>query len=133
MDRGSIFVVHLVKLVDQANTFVSQYQGTSFESPLTSHWISMYSRSQSYSTCSFTSGVDHSWIDLLNILEELRLGCSRVSEKQHVDITSNLVLSSNILRNTTKHGKGKPFLNELMAKNARSDRLKDLVGDSRLL
>lgn len=74
----------------------------------------MHSGSEADSTRSFTCRVDDSVVDLLDVLEELRLGCTRVTKKEHVDITTDPVLIVDILGLATEHGENETLFDELM-------------------
>lgn len=65
----------------------------------------MHSSSQSNCGSSFTCGVDTSVEGVLYVFEELGLGDTWVSEKKHVDVSSDLVLAFYIFRFSSKHGK----------------------------
>lgn len=129
MNGGSVLFIHFVELIDQTDSFIGQNKSSSFQRPLLSDWVSVHSRSETNGTCSLTSGIDDSWEDLFNVLEELRLGCSWVSEKKAINISSNFMLSSNIFWNSSKHSQSDGFLDELVSKDGRSYRLKDYFSD----
>jgi len=80
MNRGSVLVIHLIELIDEANTLVSKDKCSSFESPFFRDWVFVDSCSETNSTSSFTCGVNTPVEDLLNVLQELRLGCTRISQ-----------------------------------------------------
>lgn len=71
MDGRSILIVHLVELVNKADTFVSENQSSSFQDPFLRYWISVNTSSETYCTCTLASCVNNSWEDLLDVLEEL--------------------------------------------------------------
>lgn len=133
MDRGSISIVHLVELIDKAHTFISEHESSSLEDKLLRNWVSVDTGCQTDGTCSLTGSIDNSWENLLDILQKLRLGSSWVSEEKHVDISSDSMLSSDILWHTSEHGEGEALLNEVMAVDTWGDGVEDLFGDSWLL
>ena len=115
VDGGSVLIVHLVKLIDQADSFVSQNQSTCLKRPLLSDRISVHSSSQTHCTSSLSGSIDDSWEYLLYVLEELRLGSTWVSEQEAVDISPDLVLATNILGHSSKHSQRDGFLDELVS------------------
>ena len=119
VNGGSILVIHFIKLINKTNSLISQDQCSSLKCPFLSDWISMHSSSQTDSTCSLSGSVDYSWEDLLNILEELRLGSSWVSQEQTVDVSSDLMFATNILGHSSKHSQCNGFLDELMPVDSR--------------
>lgn len=104
VDRCPIMLVHLVKFVNQANTFVSQHQCSSFQLPLISRVISLDTRSQTHSRCSLSSCVDRPEEDLLDAFEELRLSDSWISEQQDVDVPSYAMGSLDHSFHASEHG-----------------------------
>ena len=63
---------------------------------------------------------------LLHVLEELRLGGTRIPTHQDVDVSSHTVLAARILGLATKEGEGDGSLDVFMAENRRSYRSKNL-------
>jgi len=117
VDTGTILFVHLIKFVDQTNTFVCQHKGTSFKGPFLSDGVFMHTGCETDSTSTFTCSVDDSVVHSFNVLKELGLRSAWVTEKQHVDVTSDPMLSAHILGLATEHAHGKSLLDELMAVN----------------
>lgn len=104
VDRCPIMLVHLVKFVNQANTFVSQHQCSSFQLPLICRVIAFDTRSQTHSRCSLSSCVNRPEEDLLDALEELRLGDTWISEQQDVDVPSDAMGSLDYSFHSPEHG-----------------------------
>jgi len=129
MDGSPVLVIHLIKFINQADPSVCQDQGASLQCPLPSHRVLVDASSQPHSTGAFPSGIDAAVEDLLHVLQELRLGSSRVSQEQHVDVPSDPVLSSNIFGFSAKHGESKAFLDELMAIDGWSHGVDDPFAD----
>ena len=123
-------VVHFVELIDKANTFIGQNKSSGFEDPFTRNGVSMNSCSETDGTCAFTGGINDSGEDLLNVFQELGFGSSWVTEKKAVDVTSDLMLSTNILWYTAEHGEGQGLLDEQMSVNTWSHGLENLEGDA---
>ena len=129
----SILIVHFIELIDEAHSLISKNKGSSFEHPLLSDWILVDTSSETNGTRSLSSGVHNSWENLLNVFQELRFGSSWVSKQEHVDISSDFVLSSNILMNTSKHCKRESFLDELVAVDTGGNRIENFLSDIFLL
>ena len=89
----------------------------------------MHTSGETDSTCTFACGVDNAMIDFLDVLEELRLGGTRISKKQHVDITTNAVLFVDVLRLASEHGKSKALLDEFVAVDRGSNRVDQALGN----
>ena len=68
VNTSPIRVVHLVKLINQADSFVSQYQSSSFEGPLPGYWVLVHTSCQPHSTGSLSRGVDHSMVNRFDVL-----------------------------------------------------------------
>ena len=103
MDTGPVLVIHLVELVDEADTLVGKHKCTTFQSPLACDRVFMNTSRQSDRACTFACSIHYSVINFLNILEELRFGSSWVTKQKHVDISSDSVLPVHIFRLSTKH------------------------------
>ena len=63
----------------------------------------MDSSSETNSTSSFTCGVHASVEHLLDVLQELRLGSTWVSKQENVDVSSDSMLTTNVLAHSSKH------------------------------
>jgi len=99
-----ILIVHLIELVDEAQPLVSEDERATLQRPLTSDRVLVHARRQTHCGGTLASGVHAAVEDLLDVLKELRLGSTGVSKKQHIDITTNSVLSVDVLGLTSKHG-----------------------------
>ena len=109
------------------NPSKQRHESSSFKNPLLCNWIFMHSCCQTDGTCSLTCGVDYSWRNLLDVFQELRFGSTWVSQKEHVNVSSDFMFSADIFWDTTKHGKNNTFLDELMAIYTWSDRVEDFL------
>ena len=115
MDTCPILVVHLVKLVNEADTFVSKDESTALKRPFSSDWILVHTSRETDCACTFAGRVDHTMVDFFDVLEELTLGSARVSQQKHVDVTSDPVLTINILWLAAKHSECEALFNEVVA------------------
>jgi len=70
---------------------------------------------------------------LLDVLEELGLGGTRISEQEHIDVASKPVLALDVLWLPSKQGKGNASLDILMAINRGCNALDDLLADAGIL
>lgn len=95
-ENEPVGVVHLVKLVNHANSLVGKHQSSTFEGPLSRHGVLPNTRRQSNSTGSLTSGENGPVRRLLNVLEELRFRSSGISKQQDVDVSTNSMLSVDV-------------------------------------
>lgn len=75
---------------DQRFMFNTEYWKISlkFTHSFTSLRILGNIRSQSHSRASSSTGIDTTRGELMNVLEQLRFACSRIPNKQNIDITS---------------------------------------------
>lgn len=73
-------VVHLVKLVDQADALVGQDECTTFETPLAGDGVLADAGRQTDRTGTLSRRKDGAVRSLLDILEHLRLGGTGISE-----------------------------------------------------
>lgn len=97
VDRRSVGVVHLVKLVDEANTLVGEHESTAFQRPFACHWVLAHTGGQTDGGSTLTGSEDGTVCSFLDILQELGFCCTRISEKQDVDVASDPVLAVDIL------------------------------------
>jgi hypothetical protein len=123
-------IVHLVKLVDQAHSLVRQHQRTTLQRPLTRHRILPHARRQTDRTSSLTRRKHSSVRRLLDVLQELRLGCSGVTEEEDVDITTDAMLAVDVLRNTAEEGESDGSLNVVVTVDRGRHRLDDTFADA---
>lgn len=133
VDTGSVLLVHLVELINQADTFISQYESTSFKSPFSSDGILVDSSSQTHCTRSLTSSVHYSVVELFSVLQELRFGSTRISQEQDITVSTDSVFAVNILSFSTEHSDGKGLFDKLVSVDRGGDRHEDVVGDVRSL
>lgn len=80
VNRGSVLFVHLIELIDEADTFISEDKSATLKSPLTSDRVLVHASRQTDGTRTLARCVNDTVIDLLDVLEELRLGGTRVTE-----------------------------------------------------
>lgn len=79
-----ILDVHLVELIDAADTVVGEHQSASFDAELSRLWVFLHTGRQTSSIGSLTTTVDGTGQELRDVLEELRLGGGRVSDDANV-------------------------------------------------
>lgn len=80
MNRRSIRIVHLVKLVDKAHAAVGEHQGAALEGPLAGHGITMNRCSETDRRGALASRINGAMARLFDIFEELTLGGTGVTE-----------------------------------------------------
>lgn len=115
MDTGSIVLIHLIELIDEADAFVGKDESSTLKCPFSSDGVFVHTSCQTDSTCALSGRVNNSVVDLLDVLEELRLGGTGVTEEEHVDVATNPMFLVHILGLASEHSQQKTFLDELMA------------------
>ena len=83
-----IFRVHFVKLVNTTNAVVCEHQSPSFNTKLASLHIFTHRCGKTSCTRALTRCVDCSWQKVLDVLQELRFCCRRITYDANVYITS---------------------------------------------
>lgn len=98
MDGYLVIEVHLVELVDTADSIIRQHQCSSFD-PHIARLISGDTGGQPSRTCGLAVRVDTPRHKLIDSLKELRLRGGRVTNNQDIDIASDgdLVGSCNLM------------------------------------
>ena len=103
-----------------------------FKSPLPRKLVLPHRRRQPDSTGALTGRKDSTVRRLLDILQELALGSARVAEQENINVSSNWVLSLDILCLSAKKGQCNGRLNVLVPVNAGCDRADDAHTDHRV-
>jgi len=106
-------IVHLVKLVNAADTSVREDKGTTFKDQLMSFWVSCNINSETDSRTSLAWSIDASWCNFVNVLQKLRFGGWRITTKQDVDLSSEPAAAGlrKFFGNTSKELAQDAFLN----------------------
>lgn len=81
VDTSSVLLVHLIELVNKADTFISKNECSSFKRPFSCDGVFVDSSSETDSTSSFTSGVNNTMVELLCVLKELRFSSTWISQE----------------------------------------------------
>ena len=129
VDRRPVRVVHLVELVDETGTLVGEDQRTALERPLARNRVFADARSETDCGSTLTCCEHGPVCGFLDILEELRFCCTRVTKQKDIDITTNTVLSVDVLGNTAEEREGKGSLDILVTVNGGCDRLDDALAN----
>mmetsp|Transcript_31221 Transcript_31221/g.70703 ORF Transcript_31221/g.70703 Transcript_31221/m.70703 type:complete len:434 (+) Transcript_31221:1091-2392(+) len=132
MDRGAVLVVHLVKLVDEADAVVGEHHRAALQAPLAALVLRHRSR-ETHGTRALPGGVDGPGEGLLHVLEELRLGQARVAHDQDVDVAADAVLPGALLPAAAHHRHGDGRLNVTHPEDGRRDGGDDALADVRAL
>mmetsp|Transcript_39186 Transcript_39186/g.111838 ORF Transcript_39186/g.111838 Transcript_39186/m.111838 type:complete len:458 (-) Transcript_39186:969-2342(-) len=90
MNGGAVTFLHLVKLVDAANTHVCQYQGPTFQGDLPGHVVAYHGGCQPHTAGSLARGVDGARGNAHHLLQQLALGDPWVAHEKSVDVTADL-------------------------------------------
>ena len=117
VNRCTILVIHLIELIDEAQALISQHQCSTLECPLSRDGVFMDTGSETDCRGTLTSGVNAAVEHLLHVLKELRLGSTGVSQEQNVDVTSDAMLTVDVLGFTAEHCQRQGLLYELMTVN----------------
>merc|ERR1719151_582170 len=133
VDRRPVAVVHLVKLVDQTDSLVGEHQSSSLQRPLLGQLRLLHVGSEADCRRSLPRREDCSWRDVLDVLQEARLSCSRISAHQHIQIATNLVLVSGIFGHASKERKGECTLDVVVAIDGRSNASNDALANALIL
>ena len=80
MNRGSILLIHLVKLINQTDSLVSKNHSSTFQSPFSCARISMNTGGETNSCSTFTGCIDYSMESFFNIFKNLGFSSTRISE-----------------------------------------------------
>mmetsp|Transcript_56810 Transcript_56810/g.121982 ORF Transcript_56810/g.121982 Transcript_56810/m.121982 type:complete len:681 (-) Transcript_56810:69-2111(-) len=129
MDGCAVLLVHLVKLINQAQPAVSQHHRSAFQGPLTSGVVPLHGSGETNTGRALTGGVHHTVEGLLHVLQHLGLGTPGVSQQQHVDITTEPVALVALLRHSPKHRHAQRRLRMLVPVDRRGNRADDLRPD----
>ena len=88
MDSDTVFIPHLVELIDADDAAVRKDHGTSFKVELPGGVVSLDGSRETCCGGAFARGVDCNRGDFLDEFEELRLCCSGVAKEEDVDVSS---------------------------------------------
>ena len=89
---------YFVKLVNEAESFIGQDEGTSFEGPFSGDGRSLDVGRQTDGGGSLASGEHGAGCDFLHVLEKLRFGRSRIAANQDVQIPADSMLLTGVFR-----------------------------------
>ena len=88
VDGGPVLLGHLVELIDQADSLVSQYHCSSLEPPLLGRRVHLDRGSQSNRSGSFACGVDTPGEHLLDTFQHLGFADAWIPKQQNIQIPS---------------------------------------------
>ena len=120
MDSHLILDIHLVELVNAANSVVNQHQGTRLNAKLARLRILPHTRRQTSGITRLSTAVDGSGQELADIFEELTFCSGRVPHYAKVQITSQLQVVSRVLLNSSKELEKDAFLDVKVPLDRRS-------------
>ena len=121
-----IFDVHLVELIDTANSVICEHQGTCFNAKLSCLGILANRSSQTSSVWGLSTTVNCTGQELADVLEELRLCCCGISNDTNIQITSKLDSICSVFFYTTKELEENSFFHIKMTPDTRCNRLSQL-------
>ena len=129
VNGNTVVLSHLVKLINAHHTTVSEHHGTSFKVKVPGGGITNHGGGETSGTAALAGGVDTNGRDLFHKLEHLTLGSSRISEQQHVNVTTKLHSVRQDLARPTQEQAGDRLLDVGEAKDRRSDAGSELFVD----
>lgn len=88
MKDNSGAIIHLVKLIDTADTSVRKNEGATFQHNFFSLRVFCNVHCQTDSRGALTWGIDTSRCDLVNILQQLTLGSGGITAEKDVNLAS---------------------------------------------
>lgn len=130
MDRSPVRVVHLVKLVDETGALVGENERATFESPFASNGILANAGRKTDRRCALARSEHRPMSRLLNVLQELRFGRSRITKQQYVDVATDSVLALDVLRTSTEKGEGESSFDVFVTVDGGRDRFDDAFTDA---
>src|SRR5271168_2455746 len=89
----------------------------------------MDTRSKTDSRCTLTSGENSAMSRFLNVFQNLRFGCTGVTEEKNIEVSTNGVFSIDIFRDTTEERQRNGGLDVLVAIDTWGNRVVDPLGD----
>ena len=102
MNTGPIMIVHFIKLINKADSSISEHQCSTFERPFSGLGVPPDGRRETTRGSSFSGRVDCPMECLFDGFQELRFCGSRVSEQKHVYVTPGSVILLFLL-NASEH------------------------------
>mmetsp|Transcript_645 Transcript_645/g.1217 ORF Transcript_645/g.1217 Transcript_645/m.1217 type:complete len:225 (+) Transcript_645:775-1449(+) len=121
VDIGPVSLVHLVELINAANTRVCQNEGSSLEHNFSSVGVLEHCGGQSDSGGAFASGVNSSGGKSGNVLQQLGLGDAGVSHEEGVEMAPDFESIAHLLGNTANHEEEEGLLDFLHAEDFGAD------------
>ncbi len=103
VNGSPVMFIHLIELINQTDSFVGQNKCSRLKYPFVASEILFDTCCETDSRSSLTSCIDTPVEGLLDALEELGLGSSRVSDHEDIDIPSNLVGALSNLLHSSEH------------------------------
>jgi hypothetical protein len=88
MDCNLIFDVHLVELVNAADSVIRKHQCTCLNTVLAGFGVFAHTCSQTSRTACFATCVDCTWEELADVLKELALCSSGIANDADVNVTA---------------------------------------------
>jgi len=120
---SAVTLVHLIKLIDGADSSVCQDEGTTLKDKLASDGIFEHSSCQTDARATLSCRVDASRRKVGDMFEELRFGNTRIAHKENIDISSDLHAVVHFFRDSANHEKQQGYLDLLHAEDFWADRL----------
>jgi hypothetical protein len=132
MDSHLILGVHLVELVDAANSMVSQHQGSGFDAEVSCLRVSLHASRQTSGGGGLSRSIDAPGEEVVDVLQELGLSGGGVSHDADVDVSSQVdIVLPGFLVDSTQQLEHDSLLHVVMPEDSRCQRVTELVIDVR--
>ena len=132
VNRRAVGVLHLVELVDARNAAVGQDKGAPFQHELVRDGIAQHGGGQTRAGRPAAGRVQTTRRDLGNVLEQLRLGHTRVAHQTHVQLAADLEAIAHRLGAATDQQEQQHFLHVLVPIDLRGDARREPVVQERV-
>lgn len=123
MDGYLILAVHLVELINAANTVVGEHQGTGLYTEVSSFWVLNDTSRKTCSTRGFSTGVNGARKELTDVFQELGFGSSWITYDANIDVTTKFEAFLSLFLDTTEELQENSLLNIQMSMNIWCDRV----------
>eukprot|EP00051_Salpingoeca_urceolata_P023230 m.391278 g.391278 ORF g.391278 m.391278 type:complete len:772 (-) comp20080_c0_seq16:573-2888(-) len=127
VNRHAVSLSHLVEFVNANHTTIGKHHCTAFEIKLARRSVANDRRSETCCTAAFAGRVNPHWSDALRKLEQLALGCAGITEKQHVDVTTQACRIRQHFCRATKQQARESLFDVFGSKNRRGNALADAL------
>lgn len=122
MNSSLVFRIHFIELIDATDTVVGEHKGSRLNTEFTCFTVFTDTSSETGCRTCLSRSIDSARKETTDVLEELTLGCCRVSNDADVDVTTKLDRIRGLFADTAEKLKEKSLLDVIMAMNLRRNR-----------